>query len=116
MQDIYILYFSFPIEGPQFTEKPKNVTLNVGGSGKTRCAGTGIPVPKITWVRAALKSALPKNFKVLENETMIVEKADPKNAGTYFCMLANGPTSISVEFEVIVNGEFEFYAPFTLVS
>ena len=113
---IFTFLFPFSTEAPQFTEKPENITVTVGESGQTTCAGTGIPVPKITWARMVSKSVLPKNFKVVKKKTMIVEKADLTNAGTYFCMLANGPTSISAEFEVIVNGECELYTHFTLAS
>lgn len=91
------------IEGAEFTKKPKNITLKEGGSGQTVCNGIGTPKPKISWAKAEADTALPKNFKVVKNTTLVVTNAELSNAGTYFCMIANGPTSSNVEFEVIVE-------------
>ena len=101
-----IMLCFFVLEGAEFTEKPKNITLKEGGSGQTVCDGIGTPKPKVSWAKAEADTTLPKNFKVVKNTTLVVTNAEASNAGTYFCMIANGPTSSNVEFEVIVESMF----------
>lgn len=79
--------------------------MKEGGTGQTVCDGIGKPRPRITWAKAESDPNLPKNFKVVKNTTLVVSNAILSNAGTYFCMIANGPTSRNVEFEVIVQSK-----------
>ena len=105
-QNTFHVGFFIFVEGVEFTKRPTNITISEGESGQTSCEGKGKPMPKITWAKAETNSALPKNFKVVKNKTLVVNSAEKSNGGTYFCMIANGQTSRNVEFEVIVTRRY----------
>ena len=77
------LLSSFPVP-VQFTEVPKNITVNTSAPLFLSCDASGFPEPKIRWEKSGIKLSDTKQLNIPSSKR--------KDAGEYVCIARNGVT------------------------
>ncbi|CAG0900911.1 unnamed protein product [Darwinula stevensoni] len=89
----------------------KNVTVRVSKKLRLRCKTKGLPTPEITWYKDGRPLSSNKRIVITtkrRKSRLVIQKAAPKDSGTYECRAWNafGPPSVSTT-HVLVKGKLE---------
>ncbi|XP_036382492.1 hemicentin-1 [Megalops cyprinoides] len=68
------------------------------------CAAQGLPEPRVSWEKdGAAVAALPGKFTVLRSGELIIERAEPGDAGVFTCVAVNPAGTARQEVRLSVN-------------
>ncbi|KAJ8379625.1 hypothetical protein SKAU_G00004030 [Synaphobranchus kaupii] len=68
------------------------------------CAAQGLPEPRVSWEKDGIKvAALLGKFTVLRSGELIIERAEPGDAGVFTCVAVNAAGSARQETRLSVN-------------
>ncbi|KAJ8413768.1 hypothetical protein AAFF_G00063660 [Aldrovandia affinis] len=68
------------------------------------CAAQGLPEPRVSWEKdGTVVAALPGKFTVLRSGELIIERAEPGDAGVFSCLAVNPAGSARQEVRLSVN-------------
>lgn len=69
------------------------------------CTATGLPKPKITWIKDQAPVIPGRYYQILANNSLVIAKAKTEDAGVYTCTAKNGfgQDKLSSPVEVIGN-------------
>ncbi|MEE6482109.1 hypothetical protein FKM82_013151 [Ascaphus truei] len=76
------------IKRPQFVgDSPMDKEYDAGASAKLPCSATGIPAPKVSWIRDGKTVSLSRgHLYVSADGTLNIDKIQLSDAGTYSCL------------------------------
>jgi hypothetical protein len=93
------------------SEDGNPVSVNVGNDVKAitnskisiNCPVSGTPKPVITWRKNGFELVESEGYSILENGTLVIEKAKVKDKGQYTCVAKNmaGKDSVATNIKVL---------------
>ncbi|KAG1671035.1 Down syndrome cell adhesion molecule-like protein Dscam2 [Nymphon striatum] len=79
---------------PEWVKEPSSRRVNDGDSASFDCVAKGLPHPTYKWWKIVGERlelfAENMNLAVLQNGTLILNKAKPEDTSTYVCIVSNG--------------------------
>ena len=93
---------------PEFKEKMKNVSVQVGEKAKFDVLVTGSPPPEVDWVKGDNKLEDAGRFALLDDEeegsfSLIIEDVKPEDSGKYECIAFNELGDVSCRANLVVE-------------
>ncbi|KAM6944598.1 hemicentin-1 [Lycodopsis pacificus] len=85
---------------------PAQTDLSViqGFQALLSCAAQGSPEPRVTWEKdGAIVPKLPGKFTVLRSGELIIERAEPGDAGVFTCVATNAAGSARQDIRLSIN-------------
>ena len=96
--------------GPRFTRKPSNIRRTTGHHISLSCAATGVPVPKLSWLRNGTKLTADGRIRItwFEGGTDLkIVNITTGDTGMYQCFAENEVGIIQVSASLIVHSTGE---------
>ncbi|XP_024909219.1 hemicentin-1 [Cynoglossus semilaevis] len=99
-QDLRLLIHIPPTIAPTQTD----VSVVQGFQALLPCAAQGSPEPKVSWEKDGSGVAhVPGKFTVLRNGELIIERAEPGDAGVFTCVATNTAGSVRQDVRLSIN-------------
>lgn len=91
----------------EFVLTPQDTVVDAGSTFLWDCTARGTPTPVLTWAKDGVKfqSDTPEHINILSNNSLVITRVKPEDAGQYQCHARNGVGAHVVQATLTVRGE-----------
>uniref|UniRef100_A0A8C2WMG3 Heparan sulfate proteoglycan 2 n=1 Tax=Cyclopterus lumpus TaxID=8103 RepID=A0A8C2WMG3_CYCLU len=95
---------------PQVQVSPQNIEAHEGDNLRLYCRATGVPTPKLTWLKNGGQIPPQARMDRTDIGTLLIPNVQMSDSGTYMCVGSNSIGSNSAPIKVsVLKGELTWY-------